>query len=92
MTTLIPFSPNNTASPPFSAPLTLDGTSYTGNVTWNVYGQRWYISIVDQNGNAVWTGPLIGSPSGYDIPLAPGVFSASTLLYREDTGNIEVNP
>lgn len=92
MTTLISFAPVNTASPPFSVPLTLDGISYMGNVTWNVYGQRWYLTIVDQNGNTIWCGPMIGSPLTYDIPLAPGVFSTSQILYREDTGNIEVSP
>ncbi|WP_175952881.1 hypothetical protein [Burkholderia sp. BCC0405] len=92
MTTLIPFTPSNTSNPPFSTTLTLDGASYIGNVTWNVYGQRWYMTIMDTNSNVVWSGAMIGSPDGGDIFLAPGIFSASTILYREDSGNIEVNP
>jgi hypothetical protein len=92
MTTLIQFAPNNSSSPPFSAQLTLDGTAYLGNVAWNIYGQRWYLSIVDQSGSVKWIGAMVGSPLGYDIHLAPGVFSTSTILFREDTGNIEVNP
>lgn len=92
MTTLIPFAPVNTAVPPFSTPLTLDGTSYQGSVTWNVYGQRWYLSIIDQNGNTIWNGAMVGSALNYDVPLAPGIFSTSKILYRENTGNIEVTP
>lgn len=92
MTTLIQFNPNNLSSPPFSTSLTLDGTPYVGNVTWNIYGQRWYLSIVDQSGSVKWSGAMVGSPLGYDIYLAPGIFTSSTILFREDTGNIEVNP
>jgi hypothetical protein len=92
MTTLIPFVTNNNASPPFSNSVTLDGTSYTLSAFWNISGQRWYCAITDQSNNNIWTGALIGSPLGYDIPLAPGIFSVSTLLYRADTGNFEVSP
>lgn len=91
MTTLIAFTPNNNSTPPFSASVTLDSTSYTLSVSWNITAQRWYASVTDQSGNNIWTGALIGSPLGYDILLAPGIFSASTLLFREDTGNFEVN-
>ena len=90
--TKIPFTPNNLSSPPFSASLTLDGASYAGNVTWNITGQRWYLTIVDSSGNVKWSGAMVGSPLSYDIYLAPGVFSSSTILYREDTGNLEVTP
>lgn len=92
MTTLIAFAPNNNSSPPFSTTVTLDNVSYSLNVAWNIVGQRWYASLIDQSGTPAWTGALVGSPLGYDILLAPGIFSASTLLYREDTGNFEVNP
>ena len=92
MTTLIPFLPNNSATPPFATIFTLDGISFNGSVTWNIYGQRWYLSLTDQSGTSIWTGALVGSPIGFDIPLAPGIFTSSTLLYREDTGNFEVTP
>jgi hypothetical protein len=92
MTTLIAFTPSNLTNPPFSTPLTLDSTSYVGNVTWNIAGQRWYLTILDSGSNQVWSGAMIGSPLGYDIPLAPGVFAQSTILYREDTGNLEITP
>ncbi|EJH9638889.1 hypothetical protein NGB03_003059 [Listeria monocytogenes] len=53
---------------------------------------RWYVTLTDQNSNIAWNGAMVGSPLGFDIPLAPGVFSTSTLLYREDTGNFEITP
>jgi hypothetical protein len=92
VTTLIPFAPNNLSSPPFSTPLTLDGASFVGNVTWNIAGHRWYMTISDASGSVAWSGAMIGSPLNYDILLAPGVFNSSTILFREDTGNLEVNP
>lgn len=92
MTTIIAFSPNNQSSPPFSTPLTLDSSSYVGNVTWNIFGQRWYLTIQDASSNVIWTGAMVGSSLDYNIYLAPGVFSTSTILFREDTGNIEVTP
>jgi hypothetical protein len=92
MTTIVAFTPNNTNSPPFSTVFTLDGTSYNAAVTWNIAGQRWYLTLTNQAGTVIWNGALIGSPLDYDILLAPGVFKTSTLLYREDSGNFEVTP
>lgn len=92
MTTLIAFAPSNNSNPPFSTPLTLDGASFTGSAVWNIVGQRWYFSITDQSGANIWFGAMVGSPLDFDIFLAPGVFATSTILFREDTGNIEVNP
>lgn len=92
MTTYIQFLPSNTATPPFSATVTMDGNTYSLSVTWNIAGQRWYLTISDQNGNVVWSGGMIGSPLTSDILLAPGIFQTSTILYREDTGMIEIAP
>ena len=92
MTTYIGVNINDNASPPWSGSMTLDGNTYKAQVIWNIAGQRWYISISDSGGDVVWYGPLIGSPLDFNIYLAPGVFSASTILYRADTGNLEVNP
>jgi len=92
MTTLVTFTPNNNSTPPFSETVTLDNVSYSLNAFWNVVGQRWYMSLIDQSGTNIWTGALVGSPLGYDILLAPGIFKVSTILYREDTGNFEITP
>lgn len=92
MTTLIAFTPSATASPPFTATITLDGAQYGLIVAWNAYAGRWYYSLIDQNQNTVITAALVGSPSGSSILLAPGLFAASTLLYRASTGNFEITP
>jgi hypothetical protein len=92
MTTLIPFTPNNSSAPPFSTVAVLDGTTYNISVTWNIVGQRWYLQITDQSGNNLWMGAMVGSSLTYNIYLAPGIFSSSTILYRADTGNLELNP
>lgn len=90
--TSIPFNPVNTNNPPFQTDFTLDGQTYRGVATWNIAGQRWYLTIYSQSGDVVWCGALIGSPIGFDMPLAPGIFTTSQILYREDTGNFEVTP
>jgi len=45
VTTFTDFVPNNVA--PFSFQPTLDGQVYTVRVTWNVFGQRWYVNLYD---------------------------------------------
>ena len=90
--TAIPFTPSNTAAPPFQTQITMDGTSYSLSVAWNIAGQRWYYTLTDQYGDLVYCAALIGSPPGYNIYLAPGLFQTSTLLYRSGTGNFEVEP
>ncbi len=90
--TLIPFNLNPNASPPFQASFVLDGVTYIGTVTWNIAGQRWYITLTDQSGNLIVNQALIGSPLNADIILFPNMFQTSTVLFREDTGNFEVTP
>jgi hypothetical protein len=92
MTTLIAFLPNNSVSPPFQSIVVLDGATYALSVTWNIAGQRWYLSLSDQAGNVTWNGAMIGSPLTANIYLATGIFTTSTILFREDTGNIEIGP
>jgi hypothetical protein len=92
MTTLIAFSPNPNAAPPFQAIVTLDGASVIMTATWNVAGNRWYLTLTDQAGNLLWSGALVGSPLTANIYLASDVFQISTILYRADTGNFEIVP
>jgi len=92
MTTYIPFAPSPTQAPPFQVTVTLDSTSYNLTAMWNFAAQRWYVSLVDASGNVAWYGAMVGSPLNFDIPLAPGVFTTSTILYRADTGNFEITP
>lgn len=92
MTTIVPFNPEPSASPPWRTIFTLDGSSVVGTATWNICAQRWFLSLTDQSGNNLWTGALVGSPDGFDIPLAPDIFSTSSILYRAGSGNFEVTP
>jgi hypothetical protein len=90
--TLIPFLPNNASAPPFQAIVVLDRNSYTLSAMWNLYRQKWYVSLTDQNANLICNQPLIGSPPSSNIALFPGFFKTSTLVYRPSTGNFEQNP
>lgn len=90
--TIIPLTLSNATTPPFQTLVTLDGQAYNLVVKWNFAAQRWYMTLSDQAGNVVWNGALVGSPLDYDIPLAPGIFQKSTILFREDSGNLEVTP
>lgn len=90
--TTYPFAPVDSAFPPWQSQMTLDGTSYKVVAYWNIYGQRWYITLTDAQNNVKWTGPVIGSSDSFNVYLAPGIFTTSTLLYRVSTGNFEVWP
>jgi hypothetical protein len=92
MSTIVPLTLNNSVSPPFSYPFTLDSASYLGSVSWNLSAQRWYFTLTDSDGNVTWNGPLIGSPLTYNIPLAPGIFTSSTIVFQEDAGQFVVTP
>jgi hypothetical protein len=89
MPTIIAFTP--TPQAPFQFQPTLDGNSYNATVTWNVYGQRWYVNLVDGFGDLIFCLPLIGSPPDYDISLTAGYF-ASTLVFRQALQQFEVTP
>ena len=91
--TTIAFQPNNSASPPFQAQVTLDGVSYSMITMANFYAaNRWYVQLYDQSGNLVQNMPLIGSPPDFNIYLFPALFQTSTILYRVSTGLFEINP
>lgn len=59
--TAYPFVPS--ASEPFQFQPILDGATYNIIVTWNIFGQRWYVNVFDLSGNRVVTIPVISSPS-----------------------------
>lgn len=65
MTTIIPFVPPPTTA--FTFQPILDGATYNATVKWNIFGQRWYVTLVDGQGNRVFTLPLIGSGGGQTI-------------------------
>ena len=59
MSTLVDFQPSTTA--PFSFGLTLNGASYVATITWNIFGQRYYLNLTDPNGVLILCRPLTAS-------------------------------
>jgi hypothetical protein len=62
--TFIDFVPSQIQAPQFN--LTLDGNTYTAVITWNLFAQRYYITILSLEGTVIVTEALVGSP----IPIA----------------------
>jgi hypothetical protein len=88
--TLVAFQPS--PSQPFQFQATFDTNPYNVIVTWNLFGQRYYVNVYDTSGALVASEALTGSPPKYDINLVWSYFSASTLVYRAATGNFEITP
>ena len=99
MTTVTQFAPTANAPFQFQATLTgptalvsATGTTFDVIVPWNVTAQRWYLLIVDQNGNLVLNRSLVGSPADYPINLIGGYFTESSLVFFESTQQFVVTP
>lgn len=60
MATIIQFNPQPVSIFQFSP--VLDGVTYSATVTWNLYGQRYYLNIYTVDGVLQLSVPLIGSP------------------------------
>jgi hypothetical protein len=75
MTTYIPFTPQRSQAFLFSA--TLDNQGTTCQVPWSLFGNRWYLSVKDQNGNLSVFRALVSSPDKIQI---------SSLKWNEKTG------
>lgn len=103
MSTIIPFTPVQTKNAiPFQFQVNLTGPTalvsspagtFNVAVKWQTFGQRYYISLTDQQGNVVINNkPLIESdPTATPISLIAGYF-ASTLYYFPDLQQFVVNP
>lgn len=76
-------------SGPFTFTPTLDGTQYTAIVTWNVFGQRYYVNIYTLQGVRICTVPMIGSPNDVNLNIVKGYFTTE-LVYRADLQQFEV--
>ena len=87
-TTCVDFQPSSLANFQFQA--VLDGNSYNIVVTWNIYGERYYVNIYTSAGTLVLCKPLIGSPLGYDISITKGYFT-STLVFRDENQQFEIS-
>jgi hypothetical protein len=65
MTTYTLFTPPRKT--PFQFQPTLDGQVYNVSVTWNMFGQRWYLNLYDLNGNFLDCTAMVGSPDAIQI-------------------------
>ena len=87
-TTTYPFTGREQKSMTF-APV-LDGTVYTCQMKWNIASQRWYLLILNNAGKPVLNTSVVGSTATAGINLIAGIFSATTMIWREKNGQIEV--
>lgn len=84
MTTTFPFTPSPQG--PFQFSPTLDGTAYNAVVTWNLFGQRYYISLFDLNGTLIFCLPLIGSAAAINLASATWAQGIATATLAPFTG------
>jgi hypothetical protein len=77
MATLVPFNESNIST--FSFQPTLDGTTYSANIVYNNYAQRWYLSIYTFGGVLELFTPLTASP---DVVLQGAVCTANSNAIR----------
>lgn len=84
----VDFVPSSLA--PFQFQTILDGVQYNVTVTYNIFGQRYYVNIYTVQGSLVLTRPMIGSPIGYDVSITAGMFK-STLIYRSTHKQFEIS-
>lgn len=81
--TIVLFSPQQSQA--FSFPATLDGSSYTVTVWWNIYTQAYYITVQQPSGAVVLCRLLTASPPTYNLNLVAGYFFTSTLVFLAST-------
>jgi len=86
-TTYVAFNPSNSSNFQFQA--TLDGNNYIVIVTWNLFGERYYINIYDTSQNLILATAMVGSPNFYNISLTAGIFTTQ-LVWRVGSGNFEI--
>lgn len=62
MTTFYNFQPSTLQVSQYQ--VTLDAAQYVLTLPWNLFGQRYYLTCSDLDGNLIFNLPLIGSPDG----------------------------
>jgi hypothetical protein len=65
LTTFVPFSQPAAGNFQFNA--TLNGAQYRCVVTWNVFGQRYYLNVYGLDGTLMVSEGMSGSPTGFQI-------------------------
>ncbi len=89
--TFVSFQPS--PNQPFTFLATLDGgVQYVVVVTWSLFGQRWYFSVVTLQGVPVVVNyPAVGSSPDVNINLL-GPWFDTEMIWRPDLGQFVVNP
>lgn len=89
-TTLLPFTPSTTAV--FSFQPTLNGVLYNATVTWNVFGQDYYLNLTDLSGNLILATAVAGSGPQLQGLLSwsdqPGAMAVTTLPHEVPIGSL----
>lgn len=86
-TTIIPFNPS--PDTPFQFTALFDGATYTVVLTWNLFGQRYYVNVIDINGVRVFSRAMVGSPPSKNISLTAGYFTTQ-LVWRVQANQFEI--
>lgn len=81
-----------TAAGAFQFGATLDDGNYICVVTWNLWAQRWYLSIYTTTGDRIVSRALIASTATFPINLAFGYFFTSTLVFYDQQQTFEALP
>lgn len=67
MSTSLQFVPNT--SGPFQFKPTIDGTLYTAQITYSLFGQRYYLNLYDQSNDLVLCRSLVSSGPQVSVTL-----------------------
>lgn len=86
MTAFIPFNPDGRV--PFTFQATVGGARVFGTALYNLYANRYYLQLTDNQGIVASFVPLVGSPDDFDINLALP-FAPGKLVYRVSTNQFE---
>lgn len=63
--TSYPFTPSPLQNQVFN-PI-LGGNTYTATITWNLFGQRWYLNLTDSGGNLIISTAVVSSQDPQQI-------------------------
>ena len=82
MSTTVQFTPS--ATQVFSFQPVLAGTNYSATIQWSVFGQRWYLNLMDATGASVLFTALVGSGPRLQAALSwsgpPNLATATTTV------------
>ncbi len=74
------------ATEPFLFKATLDGVLYDVLVTFNLFGQRYFLNIHDQDGNLIVCEPVVGSPTPKQLAAVPASAGVSSMTWASTDG------